>query len=114
MAQEFTGQDILNYISRFNGDEREKIMKKIFEDDLLQKFLSTSEGRLLIGQVVDEITTKIFSLIDLASAGFEKNIDAIRQVCLEIKIARSFMYRLAGIVDTGNAVESEVKKAKRK
>ena len=114
MTQEFTGQDILNYISRFNGDEREKIMKKIFEDDLLQKFLSTSEGRLLIGQVADEISSKIFSLVDLISTGFEKNLEAIKQLCLEVKIARNFMYRLAGIVDTGNAVEAEVKKAKRK
>ena len=107
---EWNNQDLSDYVSHFAGNQREYVLKEILESELLQKFLGTTEGRLILNNVVDSIRDNTMQIVGLSAEGFDKNADRIRQAALEINMAKKFMYRIAGTVQEGEKHIEHIKK----
>ena len=107
---EGTPQELSDYITRFSEIERESVLKAILESELLQKFLSTTDGRLVLGGMVDLIRDKTMNIVNLSASGFSGNEDEIEQAALEINIAFKFMHQIAGMVVKGDEHTKKMKK----
>ena len=97
----WTGKEIREYASQYNDNEKLAVVDDLLKDEILARFLNTSEHRVIIDSVVDEIALNIRLIIDLAIDGFDKNIEKIRQASFRISIARKFMFSIATIADRG-------------
>ena len=97
----WTGKDLINYANLYNDQDKKTVVDDLLNDDILARFLTTSEHRLIIDSVVDEIVLNTRLIISLAIDGFDKNIEGIRQATLRINIARKFMISIATIADRG-------------
>ena len=108
--KEWTNDDLSNYVSFFTENQREYVLKEIFESELLQKFLNTTEGRLVLNNVVDSIRDYTMQIVALSVEGFDKNKEKIKQASLQINLAYKFMYQIAGTVTKGEEHSKKMKK----
>jgi hypothetical protein len=99
MEKTWTNNELIEYISNFGDKRRDDVMKQILENDLLNKFLSTSEGRLIMGYVIDSITSNVMKIVNLASSG--KEFKEIEKAAIDISLSYNFMYKLADIALKG-------------
>jgi len=110
---DWTNADLANYISFFPDVQRENVLKEILESRLLQDFLATTEGRLILGNVVDMIRNTTMRIVRISVDGFEKNVDEIKQCALQINIAYNFMYNIADMATKGEKHTEAIKKRKK-
>ena len=108
--KEWTAEDLSNYISFFNENQREYVLKEIFESDLLKEYLNTVQGRLVLGKVVDSIRDYTMKIVSLSVGGFKKNAAEIEQAALQIDTAYKFMYSIASMVTKGEKHSKAIKK----
>ena len=106
----WNSEELSNYVSHFADQQREYVLKEIFESELLQKYLGTTEGRLILNNVVDSIRDYTMQIVSLSAGDFEKNADKIKQAALQINMAYKFMYQIAGTVQKGEEHSKNIKK----
>ena len=111
--KQWTNEDLITYIRLFKDKERESVLKQILECDLLERFLGTTEGRLILGYVVDEITENIRGIVKLATENPADNIAKINSAALQIKLFYDFMYKIADMVFKGESHKKEMVKKER-
>jgi hypothetical protein len=101
MEKEWTGADLIKYVNspRFQETERDYVLKQILESEVLAKYLSTTEGRVIMGYVVDSIAANVMKIVSLASSG--KDVKDIERAALDISLSYNFMYNLAKIAAKG-------------
>jgi hypothetical protein len=109
MAKLFTNDDLINYVSLFKDQQREYVLKQILESDILARFMDTSEGRLLLGTVVDDIASNMAGIVDAATK--EESLDLIADYARKINVAYRFMHRLAAIAVGGKTHAAGIQKA---
>lgn len=107
--KEWNNDELTNYISRFGDTSREAVLKNILESELLNKFLSATEGRLLLDNVVDRISSNLIGIIGEAT-GDSPDPDKIIQLSMKLKVAYDFMYSLAKIAEQGKQHIEKMKK----
>jgi hypothetical protein len=100
MEKQLTGQDLINYISRFREGTRDDVLKQVLADRLLAEFLSSSQGRLIVDHVINSINSNVMKIVQLATSD-SRNIKDIEQAALDIKIAKEFMTGIANIAQNG-------------
>lgn len=110
----WSNNDLSDYISNFSDVQRESVLKEILEAELLAKFISKTEGRLLLNSVVDQIRDLTMSIVSLSVDGFDENSDKIKQAALQINVAYDFMYKIANMVTTGDQHIKNIKPKKKK
>lgn len=110
--REWTNEDLKNYVTLFSDQVRDTVLKDILEADILARFLSTSEGRLVLNSVVDDITAQVLKIVTL-SREYAKNADLIAQAALRIDMSHEFMRRLATIAVKGEEHADQMKKRKK-
>jgi len=106
---QWSNEDLSNYITKFSDEQRESVLKQIVESELIQKFLDTTEGRLVLDGTVDLIRDCTMKIVSLSLNGFEKNLAEIKQSALQIDVAHKFMHRIASTVMSGEAHAEEIK-----
>lgn len=94
-----TGRDVWGYVNTFKENQRDNVLRKILEVDILEKFLATTDGRLLLNSVVDRITDETMRIVSLAVAGGATA--EIEHAALKINLAYDFMKNLATIAAEG-------------
>jgi hypothetical protein len=110
----WNNQELSDYISLFPDVQRESVLKEILESKLLQDFLATTEGRLILGNVVDMIRDHTMQVVRASIDGFDKHVDEIRNSALQINIAYNFMYKIASMATKGEEHEKVIRKRKAK
>ena len=103
MHKDWNNEQLMEYVRIFKDEQRDNVLKQILESELLEEFLGTTEGRLILGNVVDSITADTMQIIslsigDISVTAKKDNIFAVAQ---RIKVAYNFMYSLASMVKKG-------------
>jgi fatty acid/phospholipid biosynthesis enzyme len=109
--REWTNQDLIEYVSRFQDQQREYVLKQLLESDLLEKFLGTTEGRLMLNSVVDSIAAETGNIVRLATDGVADNAEKMAHAALKINVAYNFMFNLAKMSEYGQTHVTKMKKA---
>ena len=107
--KEWTNQELIDYVSRFKDVQREYVLKQLLESDLLGKFLGTTEGRLILGNVVDSIAADTMEIVRLASDGTTQTMDGIILASRKINAAYNFMYSIAKMAEHGKVHVEKMK-----
>jgi hypothetical protein len=110
MGREWNNDDLREYVGLFKERERENVLQQILESELLGKFLATTEGRLILDNVVDGITAQTMKIVSLSASG--KNVDEIIDAARKISIAYEFMYGIATKATQGGDHVEAIKKRK--
>jgi len=58
-----THDQLADYISGFNENQRETVFKQILDSDLLAKAFDTSEGKMILNNAVDLITSNVMQIV---------------------------------------------------
>jgi hypothetical protein len=114
MEREWTSSDLSEYITRFHDNQREAVLRTVLEGELLKKFLSTTEGRLILNNVVDSIRDNTSKVVSLCISDFDANYDVIKQTALKIGVAHDFMRAIASLAINGEEHKEQMKKGRRK
>jgi len=112
---EFTNQDLENYIQFFPDTQRENVLKEILESRIIQEYLATTEGRLLLGSVIDEIRDCTMQIVSAGISGkaSDEAADTMKQYSLRINAGYNLMYRLATLAGKGEVHVKEMKRRKK-
>uniref|UniRef100_A0A6M3LGL8 Uncharacterized protein n=1 Tax=viral metagenome TaxID=1070528 RepID=A0A6M3LGL8_9ZZZZ len=111
--REWTNDDLKSYVTLFNDQVRDTVLKDILEADILARFLSTAEGRLVLNSIVDDITGDILTILKLSGENFEKHIGEIRQAAMKVVVSYDMMRRLATIAVKGESHVDQMKKRRK-
>jgi hypothetical protein len=110
--REWTNDDLGNYITHFSESQRENVLKQILESELLQQFLGTTEGRLILNSVVDKIRDNTMKIVSLSISN--KNTQELIDAAYQIHMAYDFMYAIAGMATAGETHKESIKKLKKR
>lgn len=112
MFKDWNNEQLVEYVSLFKDNQREYVLKQILEAELLEKFLGTTEGRLILGNVVDSITADTVQIISLSIGNDSVSVkkDNIFAAAQRINVAYNFMYNLAAMVTKGKEHTESMKK----
>jgi hypothetical protein len=107
MNKEWSNEELTNYVTNFSDEQRESVLKQILETELLQKFINTPDGRLILNSVVERIRDYTMLIVSLSVSG--KPIEDIKEAALKINIAYDFMYSIAGMISKGDDHKKNMK-----
>lgn len=110
MAREWTNQELGEYVSRFTDIQRDNVLKQLLEQDILARFLATSEGRLVLNSVVDGIARDTMEIVRLSISGDDMSLCKMEKVAQRIHAAFSFMHGIATIAITGEDHVAKIRK----
>ena len=83
------------------------VLNALTISNIVMDFLDTLHGKLVMSSVIEKIKVNLNEIISLSRAGFDSNIDGIRQATLEISTAYDFMIGILGIIDRGDDYEKQ-------
>lgn len=112
MAREWTNQELGEYVSRFTDMQRENVLKQLLEQDILARFLATSEGRLVVNSVVDGITRDTMEIVRLSVSDDEMTLSKMERVAQRIHTAYTFMYGIAKLAVDGEEHIAKIRKTR--
>jgi hypothetical protein len=110
MTREWNYQGLSDYVQFFDEAQKEAVLKSVTEHELIGAFMGTTEGRLILNNVVDQIRDYTMNIVSLSVDGSAKNNDEITQAALNIRVAYNFMYKIASIAMQGEKIVSQLKK----
>ena len=102
-----------DYVNRFTEHQRDDVLKQIVESELLEQVLSTSQGRVLLNGIVDDIANKVGLIISLSISGDKDRIAKIEAVAQVIAVSRKAIYDWATILANGDGHKEQIKKVKK-
>lgn len=112
MPREWTTQDLQQYVSTFGNEYKEAVVKVILESDILEQWLSTTEGRLVVNNQVDSIASLLGKIIGFCKDGIEKHKDEVNLSALKINLSFEFLYGIASMTVGGEQHKAAMKKTK--
>lgn len=112
MARDWSYQELSDYVQFFDDAQKEAVLKAITEHELLGKFLDSTEGRLILNNVVDQIRDYTMKIVSLSVDGAAKNEKEIIQASLNIRVAYNFMYKIASMAMQGEKIANQLKAGK--
>ena len=109
--REWTNRDLDKYLTvkKFTDDQRENVLKQLFESDLLSKFLATPEGRLILKHAVDNIRDYTMLIVSLAISADVDRHAKIDAAASKINTAFDFMNSIAKIAIGGEQLAESLK-----
>ena len=105
--------DLADYVSHFSEIERDNVLKQIVESELLADVFNTTEGKILLSSVVDNMTANTMHIISIAVSEDKDRISKITQAALMINILYRTMFSWAGILSKGEEHKEKIKKRKK-
>lgn len=109
MAREWSYQELSDYVQFFDGAQKEAVLKALTEHELIGKFLDSTEGRLILDNVVEQIRDYTMKIVNLSVEGTKKNEAEIIQAALNIRVAYNFMYKIASIAMQGDKIINQLR-----
>ncbi len=111
MPREWTIRDVIEYADdrNFNAAEKDAILKAATKYTILEEFLDTTVGRVVLDGVVDQIRNLTIQIVTLSTEGAEKHVQDIIQAALLIKMSMNFMRNLATTAKQGADIINEAK-----
>lgn len=100
--------DLIEYLKKYSENQRDYVLDKILQSDLLRKFMDTTGGRLIINSIVHQISANVSEILNICVGKYDE--DAIRQCALKINIAFDFMHQLATIAEEAEKHERAMAK----
>lgn len=111
--REWNNLDLQEYITNFKDVDRDSVLKQIVESELLARYLGTTEGRLILNNVVDSIAQCVQKIVALANDTKDRT-EEIVTLSRTIAMKREFMYQLATLATTGQVHVEEIKRRKKR
>ena len=102
-----------DYVNRFTEHQRDNVLKQIVESELLEQVLATSQGRVLLNSIVDDIADKVGLIINLSVSGDKDRIAKIEAIAQVIAVSRKAMYDWATMLVRGDEHKENIKKVKK-
>ncbi|MHC4525148.1 MAG: hypothetical protein ACYSU8_06400 [Planctomycetota bacterium] len=103
-----THEQLERYISKFHEHQRETIYKQILDSELLKTAFETREGKMILNNAVDLITSNVISIVTICSDGGEN--DALRKHSTEINTTYKLMTEWAKIIIRGSEHKDKAEK----
>jgi len=103
-----THDELENYINNFKPNVRETVYKQIMDSDLLERAFSTNEGKQILDNAVDSITSNVMTIIS-NSKGDDAAIDEVCDCAKGINITYKLMYEWAKILVAGSEHKDKIK-----
>ena len=98
----FSHEDLMRYLNNFKEEQREVIYKAILDSDMLEKALSSQEGKLVLNNAIEVIASNVISIVMTCSdKAPDEAAKEIYPKCLEINLAHKLMSNWAKIFVTG-------------
>ena len=104
-------QELSDYIRLFDTAEaRENVVKELMAAKILNDFLGTTHGRLLLNSTIDGIRSNMMKIVRLSIEGIDPNREKITQAALQINVAYDFMHGIATTLTRGEEHETKMRK----
>lgn len=106
-------EDLVNYLSGFKSEQAENVYKAILDCDMLENAFSTTEGKLVLNQVVEIVTANVISIVSICvESNPEEASSKIYPKCLEIGLAHKTLVGWAKILSAGTDHKKKIIKKK--
>jgi hypothetical protein len=102
---ELTYDDIRNWGEMFSLTVTTSVIEKVVMNDILQRFLATSEGRAVMTKTIGTIRENVMSIVNNAISNDTDSTDRMKQAGLRINAAYDFMVGIANIVINAEGVK---------
>ncbi len=108
-------EDLVEYLSGFKTEQAETVYKTILDCDMLQGAFSTPEGKLVLNQVIDIITSNVISIVaTCVDSSPEEASLKVYPKCLEISLAHKTLVGWAKILGAGTDHKKKIISKKEK
>ena len=108
-----THDDLLEYLNRFKDEQREVVYKSILDSDILEKAFLQPEGKLILNQMVDVVTSNVINIIQKCADKDPKTASpAVYSHCMEINLAYKMLVGWAKILGAGKDHKKRIKEIK--
>jgi hypothetical protein len=105
-----THEDLLEYLNGFKDEQREVVYKSILDSNILEKAFLTPEGKLILNQAIDVITSNVISIITkCADKDPKTSSPAVYPHCMEINLAYKMLVGWSKILDGGKVHKTKIK-----
>jgi hypothetical protein len=104
-----THEDLMGYLTNFEGKQRETVYKAILKSDMLDQAL-TNEGRLIVNNIAEMIASDVVSIVT-ACAGKNPGPTLTKEIypkALEINLAYKLMVSWAKILIDGDKHKQKI------
>ena len=102
-----------DYVNNFSEHQRDNVLKQIVESELLEQVLSTTQGKVLLNSVVDDITNSVGNMVALSLSGDKDRLIKIENVAQIIAISYRTMVKWATMLAKGDEHKDKIKGVKR-
>uniref|UniRef100_A0A6M3KXH2 Uncharacterized protein n=1 Tax=viral metagenome TaxID=1070528 RepID=A0A6M3KXH2_9ZZZZ len=104
-------QELSDYIRLFDTAEaRENVVKELMASKILNDFLNTTHGRLILNSTIDGVRSNMMKIVRLSIENAAKNTGEITQSALQINVAYDFMHGIATTLTRGEDHETKMRK----
>ena len=110
MARKWSYDQLSEYVQFFDESQKEAVLKAVTEHEILQRYFDTTNGRLILDNVVDQIRDYTMKIVSLSVEDANKNHDAIVQAALNIRVAYNFMFKIASLAAQGEKITDQLTK----
>jgi len=106
-------EKILDYLSGFKDEQRETIYKAIVDGNLLEGAFSTTEGKLILGDIFELIATNVINIVaQCTDKSPGKAAEAVYPYCMEIGVAHKILLNWAKILTKSDTHKKKIKEMK--
>jgi hypothetical protein len=106
-------EDLLEYLNRFKEEQRETVYKCLLDSEILEKAFSQPEGKLILSQAIDVITTNVIKIVTKCADKDPKTaVPAIYPACMEINLAHKMLVGWAKVLGAGKDHKTKIKEMK--
>jgi hypothetical protein len=105
--------DLLEYLNGFKDEQREVIYKSILDSDILGQAFSQPEGKLILNQMVEVITSNVINIVTkCADKDPKAATPAMYPHCMQINLAYKMLVGWAKILGAGKDHKTKIKEIK--
>jgi len=105
--------DLLEYLNGFKDEQREVVYKTILDSDILEKAFLQPEGKLILNQVIDVITTNVINIVTKCADKDPKTASTgVYSHCAEINLAYKMLVNWAKVLGAGKDHKKKIKETR--
>jgi hypothetical protein len=108
MRDSWINRDLVEYVSKYPENQRNYVLESILKADVLNRFIQTPQGRLMLNSIVASISDNIANMLVICTKS--DNADDLRLLAMKVKVAYEFMHKLAVIAEDGIKYEEDLNK----
>jgi len=102
-----------DYVNNFSEQQRDNVLKQIVESELLEQVLVTTQGKVLLNSIVDDITNNVGLIVATSVSADKDKVPRIENAARHIALLYRIMERWATMFAKGDDHKEQIKKAKR-